>query len=392
MQLRRCAHLVVEPRERLDFDLGRLLSGESGLLHVREWVALAAHVDGEIVIDAEQLRVLGALSPQTWVDHDVLLAEHARASIDALLEHGLLLTDDDAGHHVEWRARDTDVRDSHWLGLSAVTHRHTRWRAIDTAEAERRFGRETDLPFLERLGPPEPAVCERAGSDERIVLERPQDSALEALIRRRVTCRNYDRTRAVSAEDFATVMYRAFGARAVSDEPGIRVIKRAAPSAGGLHPTEAYVLVQNVEGVQAGLYHYHPIDHALEPLGDLATADTAAIALGMVAGQAHFKHAHVVIALASRFRRTFWKYRHHAKAHRAVVLDAGHLSQTMYLAATEQGLAAFITAAVNEVDIETLFGLDPMREGVLAVCGFGWRGDLIDEVEFDPLGEVWPRA
>lgn len=392
MQVRRCAHVLVEPRERLVFDLGRLLSGESGLSRAREWVALAAHIDHEIVIDAEQLRVLGALSAQAWVNHDALLAEHARDVIDVLLDHGLLLADDDVERHAELRARDHDVRDSHWLGLSAVTHRHTRWRAIDTAEAERRFGRETDRPFLERLGPPEPAVCERVGPAERIALDRPQDSLLEALLRRRVTCRNYDRTRAVSAQDFATVMYRAFAARAVSDEPGIRVIKRAAPSAGGLHPTEAYVLVQNVEGVQPGIYHYHPIDHALEPLGDLATDDTAAIALRMVAGQAHFQHAHVVIALASRFRRTFWKYRNHAKAHRAVVLDAGHLSQTLYLAATEQGLAAFITAAVNEVDIENLFGLDPMCEGVLAVCGFGWRGDRIDEVEFDPLGEVWPPA
>jgi SagB-type dehydrogenase family enzyme len=100
--------------------------------------------------------------------------------------------------------------------------------------------------------------------------------------------------------------------------------------------------------------------------------------------------AHVVIVLASRFRRTFWKYRNHAKAYRAVILDAGHLSQMLYLSATERGLAAFITAAVNEVDIETLFGLDPMKEGVLAVCGFGWRGDTIDEVEFDPLGNIWP--
>lgn len=391
MQLRRCAHVVLEPRERLDFDLGRLLAGESGLADVREWIALAAHVDGGIVIDEAQMRVLGAMSPQTWVDQDALLAEHAAAAIDALLANGLLLADDAAGGHAELRARDDDLRVSHWLGLSAVLQRHTRWGDIDTAEAERRFGRETDRPFLERLGPPEAPVCERVPASQRITLERPQDSALEALIRRRVTCRNYDRHRAVSSADFATVMYRAFGARAVSDEPGIRVIKRAAPSAGGLHPTEAYVLVQRVEGVAPGLYHYHPIDHALEPMGDVAGSDTAAVALKMVAGQAHFMHAHVVIALASRFRRTFWKYRNHAKAHRAVVLDAGHLSQTMYLSATEQGMAAFITAAVNEIDIEALFGLDPMREGVLAVCGFGWRGELVDEVEFDPLGEVWPR-
>lgn len=90
---------------------------------------------------------------------------------------------------------------------------------------------------------------------------------------------------------------------------------------------------------------------------------SAELALRIVAGQRHFMKAHVVIVLASRFRRTFWKYRNHAKAYRAVILDAGHLSQMLYLAATERGLAAFITAAVNECDIEQIFGLDPMLEG-----------------------------
>ncbi|MCC6441550.1 MAG: putative peptide maturation dehydrogenase, partial [Rhodanobacteraceae bacterium] len=259
--------------------------------------------------------------------------------------------------------------------------------------AERRFGEETDRPFLDRLGTPEPPVRERVESGQRMALGKPTDSALEALIRQRVTCRNWDTSRPVSAQDFAHTLYRTFAARAVSDQPGIEVMKRAVPSAGGLHPTEAYLLVQNVEGVAPGLYHYHPIDHALEPLGEVAAAESQALALRLVAGQRHFMKAHVLVVLASRFRRTFWKYRNHAKAYRAVILDAGHLSQTLYLAAAERGLAAFITAAVNERDIEQLFGLDPMQEGVLAVSGFGWRGaEQVDEAEFDPLGSVWPKS
>jgi SagB-type dehydrogenase family enzyme len=95
---------------------------------------------------------------------------------------------------------------------------------------------------------------------------------------------------------------------------------------------------------------------------------------------------------AARFRRNFWKYRNHAKAYRALVLDVGHLSQTLYLAATELGLAAFITAAINDNDIETAFGLDPLEESPLAVCGFGHRAAERSEVEFDPLHAVWPAV
>ena len=390
MHIRRCAVVFIEPRERLDFDLGRLVTGGTGVEMVREWIALAAHLDDEIALDTAEVTALGALSLEKWIDFDDACRTLPREVLERLLDKGLLLGDGD--ENAGTRERDEQVRTSHWRGLAATVHRHTRWSGVDTLEAERRFGEETDRPFLERLGEPETPVRERVESNQRIALGNPTDSALEALIRQRVTCRNWDVSRPLSAEDFASTLYRTFAARAVSDEPGITVMKRAVPSAGGLHPTEAYLLVQNVEGVTPGLYHYHPIDHALEPLGDIAADDSQALALRIVAGQRHFMKAHVIIILASRFRRTFWKYRNHAKAYRAIILDAGHLSQALYLAAAERGLAAFITAAVNERDIEEIFGLDPMLEGVLAVSGFGWRGELVDEVEFDPLGSVWPRS
>ncbi len=390
MQVRRCAVVFIEPRERLDFDLGRLVAGGTGVEQVREWIALTAHQDDEILLDVDQVNALGALSPENWIEFEESCKKLPRVLLDGLIANGLLISDD--AIHSNMREQDEQVRASHWRGFSAALHRHTRWHAIDTLEAERRFGSETDRPFLERLGTPELPVRERVDSSRRIRLASAPDSELEKLIRQRVTCRNWDTSRALSAEDLASTLYRAFAARALSDEPGIEVMKRAVPSAGGLHPTEVYLLVQNVEGMTPGLYHYHPIDHALEPLGEVTAEHSAALALRMVAGQRHFMNAHVVIVLASRFRRTFWKYRNHAKAYRAVILDAGHLSQMLYLSATERGLAAFITAAVNERDIEEIFGLDPMLEGVLAVSGFGWRGISIDEVEFDPLGNVWPKT
>ena len=390
MQVRRCAVVFVEPRERLDFDLGQLVTGGTGIEIVREWIALAAHRDEEIPLDADEVSALGMLSPESWIDPAEAGGNLPWQLLEGLIAKGLLISDGD--DHAALREQDEQVRASHWRGFSAALHRHTRWHAVDTLEAERRFGDETDRPFLERLGAPETPVRERVEPSRRIALGPALVTELEKLIRQRVTCRNWDASRALSAEDFASTLFRAFGARATSDEPGITVMKRAVPSAGGLHPTEAYLLVQNVEGVAPGLYHYHPVDHALEPLGRIEAHESAAIALRMVAGQRHFMNAHVVIVLASRFRRTFWKYRNHAKAYRAVILDAGHLSQALYLASAERGLAAFITAAVNERDIESIFGLDPMLEGVLAVCGFGWRGDSIDEIEFDPLGSVWPKA
>jgi hypothetical protein len=55
-------------------------------------------------------------------------------------------------------------------------------------------------------------------------------------------------------------------------------------------------------------------------------------------------------------------------------------------------LGAFITGAINEVFLEQAFGLDPVREGVLAICGFGWRGAEMVTTELDPAGVVWEAA
>ncbi|GAP64854.1 hypothetical protein MBSD_n0136 [Mizugakiibacter sediminis] len=390
MRIRRCVTLVIEPRERIEFDLGVLLAGETGVVSRLEWVALAPHLDDEQVLADVEVAALGAISPTQWADREALAQRHSDAVLDGLLAKGLLVGEE-ATASDDAAARDAALRGAHWRGLSAVAHRFGRWRGIDSNEVERRFAEESDQSFAERLGPPPPHVLERAPAEQRLGLPAAADSPLEALLASRVTCRNFDRTRAVTLAEFGTCLYRAFGARAVSEiAPDIRILKKGSPSAGGLHVTEAYVLVQQVEGIAPGLYHYHPVDHALEPIEALAPDAAAYCARRFVAAQAYYAEAHVQVILASRFRRNFWKYRNHAKAYRAVILDAGHLSQTLYLAATELRLGAFITAAINEVDIEQAFGLEPMEEGPLAVCGFGPRAAQRTTIELDPLGAMWP--
>lgn len=62
------------------------------------------------------------------------------------------------------------------------------------------------------------------------------------------------------------------------------------------------------------------------------------------------------------------------------------------LCATQAQWGAFVTSAINEVDIEQAFGMDPLREGPLVVCGFGWRAPALTTAEFDPAGAVWQAS
>jgi putative peptide maturation dehydrogenase len=391
MRVRRCGICMIEPRERIEFDLALVGAGGTGMRTTIALVAHAPHHGAEVTLTPEEAMVIALVSPSEWRTPDEL-AGPARDLLGALVEKELLVVEaSDAD------VRDRRVRDTYWRQPAAVMHFASRWQDDDTEMVERQFAEAADgrlmATFLERLGAPPPIVREIAAGEERLRLPAVASSPLEDLLVRRVTCRNFDRGRRLALHEFSTVLFRTYGARAAEDyAPEVRLLKKAVPSAGGLHGTEAYLLVQRVDGVSPGLYHYHPIEHALEPIRALGTEEAAVLARTFVAAQPYFVDAHVMVMPTARFRRTFWKYRNHAKAYRALILDVGHLSQTMYLAATELGLGAFITAAVNEIDIEQAFGLDPLEEGPLAVTGFGPRGAERTEVEFDPLNAVWPAT
>lgn len=387
---RRCSVLFLEPREQADFHLDDLFNGGTGLRVTLRWVALAPHLDVEIELDVALMTVLGAVRTE-WETLADLRERFGATHVDRLLALGLLLSDDDAGAAV--RERDERLRDTHWHPLGAAAHTFSRWRDVDSSAALEESGMRTLRDLTSKLGDPPPLVPERVPAEQRITLPRQPASALSDLMQRRTTCRNFDTTRELPFDDFSAMLERVFAAQAVHTVSETTAVqKRNSPSGGGLHPTEAYLLVNRVQGVAPGLYHYHGGAHALEPLPCAEAADPAAFAAlahRIVAGQYWFADAHVLVAMTARFLRSFWKYRSHPKGYRALILDVGHLSQNLYLTATELGLGAFITAAVNEVVSEEAFGLDPLAEGPLAICGFGLRAATRDTVEFDPLGRVW---
>jgi putative peptide maturation dehydrogenase len=389
MRIRRCSILLIEPRERVEFDFDSLLAGGNGLRTERQWIALAPHLERERILSADEVVLLGTVPSNEWIELDVLLARHDPALLDGLVAKGLLIGD--ASDFSDMHARDDALRASHWHAAAAVTHAFGRWQGVAAGERLRNIGIRSIASLVDRLGSPPAHFHSRSAPEERITLTPPQPTAIDNLLRRRATCRNFDLLSSVPYSIFSHMLHRTFGAQAahaVNAETAI--VKKTSPSAGGLHPTEAYLLIQRVENVAPGLYHYHVGDHALEPLQMLSPDEGLALAERFVAEQDWFARAHALLVLAPRFTRSFWKYRNHAKSYRAMTLDVGHLSQTLQISATEFGLGAFVTAAINEVDIEQTLGLETMQESPLAVCGFGWRAAECSRTEFDPLHAVWP--
>lgn len=141
---------------------------------------------------------------------------------------------------------------------------------------------------------------------------------------------------------------------------------RAAPSAGALYPVETYLSVQNVEGVERGIYHFHVLDHELELIrqGDLRR-EVAEAALD----QDFLADAAVVFAWTAIFDRSKWKYRE--RAYRYIYLDAGHIAQNVALAAVALGLGSCQVAALFDEEVNGLLGVDGQEESIIYMTAVG---------------------
>jgi SagB-type dehydrogenase family enzyme len=175
---------------------------------------------------------------------------------------------------------------------------------------------------------------------------------------------------AVAKDTLGRLLHLSFGVQGWGRIPkGGRFALKTSPSGGGLHPVEAYLLARNVSGIPQGVYHYDAVGHRLQ---EIRRGANSAEIQKLLAGQWWFRDTAFVVFLAAVFHRTQWKY-DYARAYRAVLAEAGHLSQTFCLTSTWLGLAPFCTMAFADTRIEELLKLDGISESVIYVMGGGTR-------------------
>jgi len=387
MLIQRCTQLMIELDAEPRFALESLLSGGDGMDSTPRWIAYAAHLDTPVHISLDELKVLENISSHKPARRGELVEIHGETMIDGLLGKCLLLSDDD--QHAVLRERDKVVRDVAWWPPAAIAMAHGRWQEVDIGARNERGLMMSSQDMVDAFGAaPEPEY-RRAQSVPSLALGKPKITAFDSLLARRKTCRNFDPGQEISSEDLSTMLHRVWGAIGTLElAPGAVAVKKNSPAGGGLHATEAYVLVQRAEGIEPGIYHYLSMRNALEPMQHFSQEYMRELMYRCVAGQHWFQDVPVMVVMAARFDRLFWKYRRHTKAWRVVHLDVGHLSQTMYLSAADLGLGAFVTAAINDHVVEKALGLQTLKEGAIAIVGFGPRLPGSTTRELDNLTPV----
>lgn len=360
-------------------DIPKLLQGEVEQVPFRQLLALSALTGAEHAVSLADLELLASIPSETWVSPDEAGNPSAEA-LDELARKGLIVVESNDSLLGELRRRDEALAASQWNVYSALYHSLTKWRDVDYRGV---IGGELGeisataaaiaTEHLERYGPPPDAfhaISTPVRTHELPLVQR--DEELFEVLRARRTTRVFDRDAPIAESDLATILYYVFGCHGYAPiAAGAVALKRTSPSGGALHPTEAYPLVIRVEGVEPGLYHYRASDHVLDLMLPLDTERAEALAAEFTAGQAYFSSAAALFLLTGRFARSFWKYRKHQRAYAAMLMDAAHLSQTLYLVCTRLGLGAFVTAAINGANVEDALELDGVSEGAIAVCGCG---------------------
>jgi putative peptide maturation dehydrogenase len=390
LRIRRTPYVFFFYRDYGFLEIDRLLRGELVPRTLTQLSALSILTGKETRITVEDLSLAQSIPVNEWAE----VSENGETA-RSLAERGVVVSDEPTEPFAALRARDERFAAAGWNAYAALYHFFTRWRDVDLrgglpdgAELPPITAEAIDA-FVQLRGLPPPAFHAVEGALAVQKLPRiSRTGGLYDALAERSTTRAFDPTRPVTVEELATVLHYTFGCHGYSKtRPGVVTLKRTSPSGGGLHPVEAYPLVSHVAGVDPGLYHYRSRDHALELIEPLSENEAQALAMELVVGQTYFGSAHVLFLLTARFTRNQWKYRNHQKAYAVMLMDVGHLSQTLYLVSTELGLGAFVTAAVNTAQVDERLGLDGCVEGALAVAGCGHRA--AERSPFDPVFEPY---
>ena len=250
-----------------------------------------------------------------------------------------------------------------WPLVARSYHFSTKIMEYSTREEDRRYF-ERNLRGKE--GPSIYKIYPNAKTTPLLNWAGPQ-ATFFATLNRRKTVRQFS-GKSISFKQLSRIIRSTWGRSSYYETRAFgRLLHKTSPSAGGRHPIEAYCIVNSVQGLQPGLYHYNVKDDLLELL---KTGDLRERCVEYCAGQEWVKNASVIFFMTAVVARTQWKYRD-PRAYRALLLDTGHLSQTFLLTSSALGLDAFCIGVIADLLIEKALGLDGVTETALFAVGVG---------------------
>ncbi|WHZ22044.1 MAG: Nitroreductase [Nitrospira sp.] len=225
--------------------------------------------------------------------------------------------------------------------VEQVMHYHQR-----TKHHYNRYARS--LGFLDWANQPDPFRRFLGAPLVRLPLlksdEEPSSPAYEAMYRRDAVP-----SQSLTLKTLSRFFELALGLSAWKRAGESEWALRNNPSSGNLHPTEGYVLLPSIDGLDltAGLYHYASKEHGLELRANVPPHDMARLL-------AAFPPGAFLFGLTSVFWREAWKYGE--RAFRYCNHDVGHAIGSARIAAATLGWRMVLLDGVDQNTAAMLLG------------------------------------
>ncbi len=216
-------------------------------------------------------------------------------------------------------------------------------------------------------------LLEIPADKERPILDLPKPETisvppcdLRTAIEERHSVRAYAKE-PLSIPELAFLLWCTQGVKKVA---GSYATFRTVPSAGARHALETYLLVNNVHGLEPGLYRYLALTHRLQQLDSDPTLHIR-IAKACLDQQFIMRCGVVFLWVAVPYRMT-WRYSE--RGYRELHKDAGHVCQNLYLAASAVSCGVCAIAAYDDDAMHTILGIDGVEQFLIYLAAAGKTG------------------
>ncbi len=236
----------------------------------------------------------------------------------------------------------------------------------DMITAGRNFVRPQEGPedwqSDQELKKPQPPLVKAPVSDRRIHLpmnfeELKIDNDFLHVINTRCSKRIYT-DEEISLLELSYLLWCTQGIKSIRGKAYATL--RTVPCGGARHEFECYMAIRRVTGLEPGYYHYLPMTHEIELLKKEDDETLKSFISDSLQGQSWACKASAVFYYSFVCYRAEWRYGIHA--HRVVLIDAGHITENLYLAGTSIGLGSCAIGAVNGKISNRAFDLDGEEE------------------------------
>ena len=216
---------------------------------------------------------------------------------------------------------------------------------------------------------PQPPLQDEYDESAQLIDLPPPESVelppvdFKEIVYNRRSVREYKET-PLKLEELSYLLWCSQGVKKIV--PG-KATFRTVPSAGARHAFETYLLVNNVETLEPGLYKFIASEHKLilipapKNIKDQITEGCM--------GQKFVKTCAVTFIWSANVYRMAWRYGQ--RGYRYLYLDAGHVCQNLYLSAETIDCGACGIAAFNDEALNSILKLDGEKKFVIYLATAG---------------------